>query len=114
MLQWDMSKKQPLLKRQRLMLDETRRFLNVEYGLVTTRIKILDLEDLSEIQDAIKVEFGSELDAPPARIQLHADGELIASWKDFMDLPLGYFIEGKLFVIVQVSSESSTKKLTNF
>ncbi|KAJ1339493.1 hypothetical protein BSLG_005882 [Batrachochytrium salamandrivorans] len=44
-----------------------KRFLNVEYGTISTEIDVTDFEDLSDVQDAIKSEYGpamADIDAP--------------------------------------------------
>ncbi|KAI8904001.1 hypothetical protein EDD86DRAFT_180788, partial [Gorgonomyces haynaldii] len=48
-----------------------KRFLNVEYAGIRTRINIADFEDLSEVQDAIKAKCGEDVPGPASRIQLY-------------------------------------------
>ncbi|KAJ3213021.1 hypothetical protein HDU82_000030 [Entophlyctis luteolus] len=63
-----------------------KRFVNVDCAGVTTRIDVTDMEDLSELQDAIKKMFG---DAAPAAafIQLWAGGSRLT---DLDDIPAEY------------------------
>ncbi|OAJ44884.1 hypothetical protein BDEG_28068 [Batrachochytrium dendrobatidis JEL423] len=51
-----------------------KRFLNVEYDTISTEIDVTDFEDLSDVQDAIKSEYGpamADIDAP--QLQLYTN-----------------------------------------
>ncbi|EGF76734.1 hypothetical protein BATDEDRAFT_28175 [Batrachochytrium dendrobatidis JAM81] len=51
-----------------------KRFLNVEYGTISTEIDVTDFEDLSDVQDAIKSEYDpamADIDAP--QLQLYTN-----------------------------------------
>ncbi|KAJ3392603.1 hypothetical protein HDU84_003852 [Entophlyctis sp. JEL0112] len=74
-----------------------KRFVNVDCAGVTTRIDITDMEDLSELQDAIKKMFG---DAAPAAafIQLWAGGFRIT---DLDDIPAEYFTKNGPSLVVR-------------
>ncbi|EGF78076.1 hypothetical protein BATDEDRAFT_26764 [Batrachochytrium dendrobatidis JAM81] len=51
-----------------------KRFLNVEYNTISTEIDVTDFEDLSDVQDAIKSEYGpavADIDAP--QLQLYTN-----------------------------------------
>ncbi|EGF78520.1 hypothetical protein BATDEDRAFT_26603 [Batrachochytrium dendrobatidis JAM81] len=51
-----------------------KRFLNVEYGTISTEIDVTDFEDPSDVQDAIKAEYGpamADIDAP--QLQLYTN-----------------------------------------
>ncbi|OAJ45457.1 hypothetical protein BDEG_28597 [Batrachochytrium dendrobatidis JEL423] len=51
-----------------------KRYLNVEYDTLTAEINVTDFEDPSDVQDAIKSEYGpvmADIDAP--QLQLYTD-----------------------------------------
>ncbi|KAJ3209060.1 hypothetical protein HDU82_001487 [Entophlyctis luteolus] len=51
------------------------------------------MEDLSELQDAVKGKFGDAVPAAAAFIQLWARGSRITKWTQFKSLPVEYFSE---------------------
>ena len=62
----------------------SKRFLNVEYSGIRTRINVTGFEDLSQVQDAIKAKFDPVMaDIGAAQIQLFdkEKGQLIADLK---------------------------------
>ncbi|KAJ3194529.1 hypothetical protein HDU82_002440, partial [Entophlyctis luteolus] len=63
-----------------------KKFVNVSYGEVTSRINVTDLEDLSELRRAVNEEFDIHVAAP--LIQLSAGGTRIT---DLGDIPPKYF-----------------------
>lgn len=80
-----------------------RRFLNVASGGLETRIKVVGVEDLSEIQVAIKESFGDGVPAPSAQIELYdQDKQRIKTWSDFCSLSQDYFTECGASLTVQV------------
>ena len=48
-----------------------KKFLNVKFKAISTRIDVTDMEDLSEIRRAIKTEFGDAIPVGPAFIRLY-------------------------------------------
>ncbi|KAI8904022.1 hypothetical protein EDD86DRAFT_179664, partial [Gorgonomyces haynaldii] len=49
-----------------------KRFLNVEYAGIRTRINVTQFEDLSEVQDAIKAKYGPGMaDVGAPQLQLY-------------------------------------------
>jgi hypothetical protein len=86
-----------------------KRFLNVNYKGTKTRINVAEMDDLSEVQDAIKARLSntlSHVDAP--QIQLY-DNEHnhINTWADFNSLPADYFTEGGSCVDVHTTPPPS-------
>ncbi|KAJ3376728.1 hypothetical protein HDU84_009475 [Entophlyctis sp. JEL0112] len=79
----------------------TKRFVNVSWEGVSTRINVTDFEDLSEIRRAVKWKYGSHLPAVDAPfIQLSVGGTPITNWTQFNSLPIEYFtIDGPCLVI---------------
>jgi hypothetical protein len=73
----------------------TKRFLNVLYGGQPERIKIADMEDLSEVRDKVKEKY--ELARGSAYIQLWkktvTENTLISTWNKLKSLPGAYFEE---------------------
>ena len=74
-----------------------KRFLNVEYDELKTRINVTDMEDLSEIRKAIIAKYGSVMKGfGAAQLQLYKDSdkkELIKTWASLDKLPEDYFTE---------------------
>ncbi|KAJ3308464.1 hypothetical protein HDV04_001221, partial [Boothiomyces sp. JEL0838] len=87
-----------------------KQFLNVQYNGVNARINVTEMEDLSEVQDAIKKKYGEDISAPPSRIQLFQpldNQEMhINKWKLFNTLPQGYFEEDGLSLVIRCSQLS--------
>ncbi|KAK5665313.1 hypothetical protein QVD99_008145 [Batrachochytrium dendrobatidis] len=57
-----------------------KRFLNVEYDTLTAEIDVTDFEDLSDVQDAIKSEYGpamADIDAP--QLQLYTNSSTLTA-----------------------------------
>ena len=71
--------------------------LNVKYGDIIARIRMKDVEDISDLQDKIKGKYGNDLDAPAARIKLFREkengGEQITKWAQIQALEGKYFQE---------------------
>ncbi|KAJ3249922.1 hypothetical protein HK103_004236, partial [Boothiomyces macroporosus] len=89
----------------------TKRFLNVEYNGINARINVTEMEDLSEVQDAIKKKYGEDISAPPSRIQLFQpldNQEMhINKWKLFNTLAQDYFDEDGLFLVIRTTPPPS-------
>ena len=69
-----------------------RRFLNVKLGDKATEIDLKDIEDLSEVQDAIKAKFSDTLTTTDtARIYLELDNS--EEIEDLDDIPSEYFLD---------------------
>ncbi|KAK5664489.1 squalene synthetase-like protein [Batrachochytrium dendrobatidis] len=68
-----------------------KRFLNVEYNTISTEIDVTDFEDLSEVQDAIKSEYGpamADIDAPQLQLYTNSNkDQLINTWALLDSLP---------------------------
>ncbi|KAK5667199.1 squalene synthetase-like protein [Batrachochytrium dendrobatidis] len=68
-----------------------KRFINVEYGTLTTEIDVTDFEDLSDVQDAIKSEYGpamADIDAPQLQLYTNSNkDQLINTWALLDSLP---------------------------
>jgi len=80
----------------------SKRFLNVEYSGIRTRINVTDFEDLSEVQVAVKEAFS--IDVGFGLIQLFdQQGQQINTWALFNSLPQEYFVEGGLFLTIRTS-----------
>ena len=80
-----------------------KRFLNVEYDSLTAEVNITDMEDLSEVQDAIKRAFGEAIPVASALIQLYTNSnrdQLINTWALFNSLSEEYFTEGGSCVVI--------------
>jgi len=79
-----------------------KRFLNVEYSGIRTRINITEMEDLSEVQDGIKVKYGPVMaDVGAAQLQLYdQQNQHINTWALFNSLPQEYFTELGLSLVV--------------
>ena len=85
-----------------------KKFLNVVYNQMPTRIKVTDVEDISELQDEIKKKYGDDIPASAARIQLfksHPD-ERIATMADYRALPNDFFLEDGPRVVIQILSRT--------
>ena len=84
-----------------------KKFLNIEYSGIITRLRIDGMEDLSEIQESIKAKLSislSHVDSP--QIKLFTDGTketLIDTWPSFVSLPEEYFLEGGSFVFISIA-----------
>lgn len=84
----------------------TKRFLNVEYNQLRTRIKVADLEDLSDVQNAIKTIYGpvmAHVGAP--QLQLYTSSNTdhpINTWALFNSLSQEYFNEGGSCITLKV------------
>ena len=87
----------------------TKRFLNVEYSGIRTEIDITDMEDLSEVKNAIKAKFRQAIPVAAALIQLYTTNrdQLINTWALFNSLPQEYFDEGGSCVVIGTSSPPS-------
>ena len=70
-----------------------KRFLNVQYSGISTRIDVTDFEDLSQVQDAIKAKYGEDVPGPAARIQLHDQQDQLIT--DLDDIPEDYYKKPK-------------------
>jgi hypothetical protein len=71
-----------------------KKFLNVNYKGTKTRINVADMEDLSEVQDAIKAKYGDSISLGAAFIQLYDNqNNLITVWAAFNALTTDYFSE---------------------
>ncbi|KAJ3192011.1 hypothetical protein HDU82_003344, partial [Entophlyctis luteolus] len=78
----------------------TKRFVNVLWEGVSTRINVTDFEDLSELRRAVKWKYGSHLAADAPFIQLSVGGTPITNWTQFNSLPIEYFtVDGPCLVI---------------
>ena len=64
----------------------TKRFLNVEYSGIRTEIDITDMEDLSEVQDAIKAKLGEAIPVAAALIQLYTNSNRDQLIEDLDDI----------------------------
>jgi hypothetical protein len=90
-------------------------FINVKYGEISTRIKVKDLEDISELRRSIKEEYGAHITAPPVDIQLyksyHDEGQKAeALITDLDDIPEEYYKkleDGGSVLEIRTSSEHS-------
>jgi hypothetical protein len=90
-----------------------KRLLNVQYLDLKTSINVIDMEDLSEVQDAVKAKFTRSLahvDAP--LIQLALDDGTPA--KTFAAIPGEYFLNPELDdhakylkIVIETLNESS-------
>ncbi|EGF77367.1 hypothetical protein BATDEDRAFT_27719 [Batrachochytrium dendrobatidis JAM81] len=83
-----------------------KRFLNVQYGTLTTEIDITGISRLGGVQDAIKSEYGPAIPVPPAFIQLYTNSnkdQLINTWALFSSLPQEYFTQDGSCVVIGVS-----------
>jgi hypothetical protein len=81
-----------------------KRFLNVQYSGITTRINATEFEDLSDVQDAIKAKFADDVPGSAARIQLYdQQGQHINKWALFNPLPQEYFDEDGLFLNIRTT-----------
>ena len=94
-----------------------KRYLNVEYSGTGTRINVTDMEDLSDVQDAIKTKFFNalaEVDAPQLQLYDQQD-QHINKWAFFISLPQEYFDEGGISLVIRTKPppfrESSTNEL---
>ena len=89
-----------------------KKFLNVEYSVYKTRINVTNMQDLSELQDAIKAKFSNSLaqvDAP--QLQLYSNSnrdQLINTWALFRSLSEEYFTEGGSCVVIGTSPPPSS------
>jgi len=86
-----------------------KRFLNVEYSGTRTRINVTDFEDLSEVQDAVKVKMPNALsrfDSPHLQL-FDQQGQQINTWALFNSLPQEYFVEGGLSLTIRTSPPPS-------
>ena len=64
-----------------------KRFLNVEYAGIKTRINVTDMEDLSELQDAILEDYGSVMKGfGAAQLQLYKDSDKKELIEDIDDI----------------------------
>jgi hypothetical protein len=90
-----------------------KRFLNVEYSGTSTRINVTDMEDLSEVQDAIKAKCGEDVPGPSSRIQLYdQQGQHINKWALFNSLPLEYYDEDGPSIVIHISVPNSKQSST--
>ena len=83
-----------------------KKFLNVEYSVYKTRINVTNMQDLSELQDAIKAKLGEAIPVAPALIQLYSNSnrdQLINTWALLRSLSEEYFTEGGSCVVVVTS-----------
>ena len=84
-----------------------KQFLNVQYSATKARINVTDMEDLSEVQDAIKAKLAnafSQVDAPQLQLYTNSNRDLlISTWALFNSLPPEYFVEGGSCVVVGTS-----------
>jgi len=82
-----------------------KRFLNVEYSGTRTRIDITDFDDLSEVQDALKVKLHhalSKVDAPQLQFYDQQDQQIT----DLDDIPEDYYKklrDGGLVISIHIS-----------
>ena len=61
----------------------TKRFLNIIYGDRRTKIEVTGFERIAQLRKAVKEEFGDDIPAPAARIQLcNQQGALIDDLDD--------------------------------
>ncbi|KAJ8326132.1 squalene synthetase-like protein [Batrachochytrium dendrobatidis] len=85
-----------------------KRFLNVEYDTLTAEIDVTDFEDLSDIQDAIKSEYGpamADIDAPQLQLYTNSNkNQLINTWALLDSLPQKYFTQDGFCVVIDISS----------
>ncbi|OAJ37409.1 hypothetical protein BDEG_21430 [Batrachochytrium dendrobatidis JEL423] len=74
-----------------------KRYLNVEYDTISTEIDVTDFEDLSDVQDAIKSEYGpamADIDAPQLQLYTNTNkNQLINTWTLLDSLPQEYFTQ---------------------
>ncbi|KAJ3369692.1 hypothetical protein HDU84_001521, partial [Entophlyctis sp. JEL0112] len=81
-------------------------FVNVSCGEVTSRINVTDLEDLSELQNAVKGMYAMQLAAVDAPlIQLSAGGTRIT---DLCDIPPKYFEKHGPCLVIRKTPPPST------
>jgi hypothetical protein len=78
------------------MTTHQRKYINVRFGLLTTRIRTDEIEDLSELQDLIKAKYSNAragIDAPQLQLYKSYPEERIARMADFRALPNDFFVE---------------------
>ena len=81
-----------------------------------TRIKVTDVEDISELQDEIKKKYGDKIPAPPVDIQLFKShtNEQIATMADYRALPNDYFLEDGPRVGIHIPGMPASRTNENF
>ena len=86
-----------------------KRFLNIEYSGTKTRINATDIEDLSEVQDAVKAKYGPAMaDVGAAQLQFYDQlNQHIRTWSLFSALPPEYNQEEGLFLVVHGPKQES-------
>src|SRR6476620_7483602 len=81
-----------------------KRFINVEFSGIKTRINVTGMDDLSEVQGAIKAAFSNSLakfDAPHLLLYTNSNrDQLINTWAFFNSLSQEYFTEGGSCVVL--------------
>ncbi|OAJ42042.1 hypothetical protein BDEG_25546 [Batrachochytrium dendrobatidis JEL423] len=81
-----------------------KRYLNVEYGTISTEINVTDFEDLSDVQDTIKSEYDpamADIDAPQLQLYTNSNkDQLINTWALLDSLPQKYFTQDGSCVVI--------------
>ncbi|EGF79004.1 hypothetical protein BATDEDRAFT_26152 [Batrachochytrium dendrobatidis JAM81] len=81
-----------------------KRYLNVEYDTISTEIDVTDFEDPSDVQDAIKAEYGpvmADIDAPQLQLYTNSNkDQLISKWALLDSLPQEYFTQDGFCVVI--------------
>jgi len=86
-----------------------KRFLNVEYSGIRARINVTDFEDLSEVQDAVKVKYGPVMAdvGAPQLLFYNEQGQQINTWALLNSLPQGYFAERGACLAISITPPST-------
>ena len=79
------------------------KFLNISFQGIITEINVTGFDRMGEVRRAVKEEFGDDIPASAARIQVSdQEGTVISRWASINTLPEEYFAEGGLCLAVSI------------